>query len=500
MRFALLCLMGLWWLSGPCSQALTVYAQLPAAQSTSPLKLNQIERLLDIKFEDHLLAREIERRGLAFRLDEQTFERLEKRGLQPLAQQALRAHAEAQAYAAFSQEIADSAKRLALGRVYLREYPQGRNAHLVKTETHQLEFQLLTTTFQTLSLNLDNNKLNQFFQQGKAWLKESHEPEPTGMVLVWLALAAARGTLAGFNQELEQSQLWTNQAVSWLAREPFVSSRPELAGAARSQTLAELYRAQALYLLRQVNADSDQALILLGQAQQANPTGIGTQAITFWLQALARDYGHQRVTREVAGLEANTPEWQVACANLQGWRGKLVDDYTRVIALSTDPRERTLHEEASHALKKLLNAPNPCQAPAVRAEPQPPPQSSSAAQQRARKVKSESLKTKTIYISSKTVYLKSNQLEAALLKRAPFQSGEWRVIRNQKEADYIIEITLPFMSWNWTYEVLEPVSTALLAAGKVREATAGTATPRLAQELEQVFQRLRVTTPPTQEK
>ena len=500
MRFVQLCLMGLLWVGGLYAQPLFVYAQPPAGQPPSPLKLNQIERLLDIKFEDQLLAREIERRGLAFRLDEQTFDKLEKRGLQPLAQQALRAQADAQVYAAFSQETDDFAKRLALGRLYLRDYPQGRYAPLVRTETHRLEFELLTTTFQTLSPTLDSNKLNQFFQLGKAWLKEPHEPEPTGMVLVWLALAAARGTLAGLNQELEQSQLWTNQAVSWLAREPFVSSRPELAGAARSQILAELYRAQALYLLRQVNADPDQALVLLNTAQQSDPTGIGSQALTFWLQALARDYGHQRVTREVAGLEANTPEWQVACANLQGWRGKLVDDYTRVIALSADPRERSLHEEASHALKKLLNAPNPCQGPAVRDESRPSPQTSLPAQQRARKVRSESIKAKNIYISSKTVYLKSNQLEAVLLKRALFQSGEWRVIRNQKEADYIIEITLPFMSWNWTYEVLEPASSALMAAGKLREATAGAAIPRLAEELERVFQRLRVAAPSTQER
>ena len=44
-------------------------AAFQAQRKEPPLKLNQIERLLDLKFEDNLLAAEISQRGIAFRFE-----------------------------------------------------------------------------------------------------------------------------------------------------------------------------------------------------------------------------------------------------------------------------------------------------------------------------------------------------------------------------------------------------------------------------------------------
>src|SRR5436189_2145915 len=64
-------------------------AAFQAQQEKPPLKLNQIERLLALKFEDNLLAAEITQRGIAFRADTKTIEPLLRRGLGTQAQQAL---------------------------------------------------------------------------------------------------------------------------------------------------------------------------------------------------------------------------------------------------------------------------------------------------------------------------------------------------------------------------------------------------------------------------
>jgi hypothetical protein len=277
-----------------------------------------------------------------------------------------------------------------------------------------------------------------------------------------------------------------------LSRQPQGFVTKEFPPDLQLRSLAELYRAQALYLLRQQNPDPEQALLLLGRAVQADPAAVGQEPLTFWLQALARETGYQRQAQEAASRPANAPERQVVCARLEGIREKLVDDYTRVVALSADPKDRALHEEASAALKKLLNAPRPCaEPPPVNPEERAAPPPAPTPQQRARKVRPEAPKVRTIFIHSKTVYLKPNQLEAALLKRPEFQTGEWRIIRNQKEADYVVELSLPFLTWNWTYEVTQQATTALVGAGKVREATAGAAVPRLVAELLAVFKRLR---------
>src|SRR5205085_3512754 len=143
---------------------------------------------------------------------------------------------------------------------------------------------------------------------------------------------------------------------------------------------------------------------------------------------------------------------QAICAGLSGIRERLVEDYTRVVALSADAKGRSLQDEANLALKKLLNSPPPCTEPTANpTELKNPP--APATSKRARKVKPDEPKLRTIFISSKTTFLSPRLLEDALLKQPDFQNGGWRIIRNQKEADLVVEINLPFLSWNWTFEV-----------------------------------------------
>jgi hypothetical protein len=493
MRFPCLWLIGFLLLVHNLPQVVCAYSVRfhPLPQDAS-LKLNQIERLLDIQFEDALLAREIKRRGIAFKVDERLIERLLKRGLGTQAKLALWLHEETKAYAAFAQESSDLAKRLTLAQSFLKQYPQSEHAAFVGTEIKRLEYENLRAGFQTFSLAPDAHNLNQLIQTGQSFLLNMPESDQTGTVVTWLALATARGTLAGFYQNLEQGQNWAKQAINWLNRSTEAQDNKEFSAAHRLRSLAELHRAQALYLLRQPDPDPERGLLLLSRAVQAEPTGVGTEPLTFWLQAMVREISYQQQLKGFSNGEPSSPERRGACAKLIGIKELLVEDYTHVVTMSKGPKDQPLREEAAATLKKLLSASSPCDAPpGAPDKDRAAIQSAPIAQQRARKVKPDTPKLRTIFIQSKTVYLKPNQLEAALLKRPEFQSGDWRIIRNQKAADYVVEISLPFMTWNWSFEVTQPATTALLATGKVREATAGMAVPRLAEALHTILQQLR---------
>ena len=458
-----------------------------AYQTESPLKLNQIERLLEIKFEDELLAREISRRSVAFRLDERTLERLLKRGLGEQAHRALRQQEEGQAYSAFVTAVDDPFRRLLLGKTFLQQHPRSARAAEVRAVVARLELDAFNTNFQVFNNSPDAAKLQQLLQAGQAILGQQTDVATSLTVTTLLALATAKGTLEGFYQELDPGQAMVGQAIRLLRDEVAGGELRALQQELRVRALSELQRAQALYLLRQSNSDPEQVLLLLNTAIQSAPLTVGNEARTFWLQALAREQFYQRQLKDLSTLHANVRARQVICTLLEGIRTKLVEDYTRVIALSTEPKGKTLHEEAGAALKKLVNSPPPCSPTIAEVSPPPTPES-----QRARKVNNTIPKLKAIFIRSKTVYLKPNQLEAALLKRPAFQADEWRIIRNEKEADLVMEITLPFLSWNWTYEITQRANMTLLATGRVREATASTAVPRLVDEILVSLKQIRI--------
>lgn len=467
------------------------------SQQKAPLTLNQIERLLGIKFEDNLLAAEITQRGLAFKVDARIVEQLQRRGLGAQARQALLLQEERQAYTAFMAERADAAKQLALGREFLRLYPRSEHLPKIQAELRELEWEAFKADFQAFLRAPDALKLGQLLETGQALRKERNDPATSLIVTTYLAAATAKGALGNFFQDIERSQALAKTAIQLLEENPAADPLATLRQELREQYLGELYRAQALCLLRQANAEPEQALDYLDKAIQAGQTKVAREAMTYWLLALARDGGYQKKAQALLRPDLPASDRQARCAELAAVREKLVEDYTRVIALSAAAKGRSLYDEANLALKKLLNSPRPCAEPAnnstdlAEVKNPPPPVTS----RRARKVRGDEPKLRTIAIRSKTVYLNSGLLEAALLKQPDFQNNAWRIVRNQKEADLVVEISLPFLTWNWTYEVTQPATAALPAAlldtGKVREALAAQAVPRLAEKLSAVFKRLR---------
>jgi hypothetical protein len=466
-------------------------AAFQAKQKEPPLRLNQIERLLDLKFEDDLLAAEITQRGVAFKVDAKAIEQLQRRGLGAQARQALLQQEEQQAYAAFMAETADAARRLALGREFLRAYPRSEHLPRIQAELRGLELEAFKTRFQTFLIAPDALKLSQLLETGQALLKESDDSATVLPVTIYLATAAAKGALSNFFQDIARSQDLAKAAIRLLEEQPVADRLAALRQELREQYLGELYRAQALYLLRQINTEPELALNYLDKAIQVGQTNVAKEAMTYWLRTLARDGSYQKHAQALARPDLAAADRQTICAGLSEIREKLVEDYTRVVSLSADAKGRSLHDEANLALKKLLNKPHPCTQPTTNPAELAEAKNSPVTSRRARKVKPDEPKLRNVFINSKTLYLNPRLLEAALLKQPDFPNGAWRIVRNLKEADLVVEINLPFMTWNWTFEVTQPASSTLLATGKVREALASQAVPRLAEELNQVLKRLR---------
>jgi hypothetical protein len=90
---------------------------------------------------------------------------------------------------------------------------------------------------------------------------------------------------------------------------------------------------------------------------------------------------------------------------------------------------------------------------------------------------------RTIQVRSKTIFLGPKLLEDELLKQPDFQAFGLNFVPAGTEADLVVEVTLPFLSWTWTYVVTHQASKTQLANGKIREITAGLASPKLARDI-----------------
>jgi formylglycine-generating enzyme required for sulfatase activity len=101
---------------------------------------------------------------------------------------------------------------------------------------------------------------------------------------------------------------------------------------------------------------------------------------------------------------------------------------------------------------------------------------------------------KTIHIRSKTTFFREKLLEDELLKQPDFQSLGLMIVGDIKKADLVVDVTLPFLTWNFTYAVTHQASNTQLAKGRVRELTAGAASPRLAKDMVARLQALRTST------
>ncbi len=90
---------------------------------------------------------------------------------------------------------------------------------------------------------------------------------------------------------------------------------------------------------------------------------------------------------------------------------------------------------------------------------------------------------RTIFVESHTIYLKGNQLQDALYTRPEMKEWGIRIVDDRPAADVYIDVTRPFLTFDWVYKIIDNRSGAVLKTGKVVAWDGPIAAPQLAVEI-----------------
>ncbi len=332
-------------------------------QNDRPLTLSQIEQLLEIKFEDENIAREVRKLGIAFDLAPATIDRLLKLGMGAKTRQALMDQQVRADFTAYSTEK-DPARRLALGREFLQKHRQSSEAANVGGEIRKLEVEVFEAEFQKFSDNPDATGLDRVLMLGRDLLRRRPERATVVQVTSKLALATGRGMLGNFYSDLEQSREYANQALRLLEDTTSLADVDQTTyKKLRTESLSILYQCQGLYLLRQPSPDSEQAIAFLTKAALLKDGPSANDPITFWLRALARDLNFQKLSDEYRALpkyQRAGKQGQSLCSKITEIINQLILDYTQVVSLSSRRDSTQLKDEAIAAINSLATGERPC--------------------------------------------------------------------------------------------------------------------------------------------
>jgi tetratricopeptide (TPR) repeat protein len=128
-------------------------------------------------------------------------------------------------------------------------------------------------------------------------------------------------------------------------------------------------------------------------------------------------------------------------------------------------------------------APQPLAVPASASEPAPESNMPASEQEPVpKKTDPEDILRgfKSYYIKSDTIYLHQETLLNELQRRGAFSAWELTPTEDSKAADVVITITLPFLTWEWSYRMVYQPTGAELGKGKISAAVEKTAAPQLA--------------------
>jgi hypothetical protein len=345
--------------------ALFIIPVAPVALSSraiqdAPLTLKQIEQLIESRIDDEVIAREIGERGLAFRLSEETFEQLIKRGAGERTRHALMGQEERAAYAAYTDEKRDPAKRLALGKEFLRRHPRSEHAAEVESGNRRATLEVFDAAYNAFSANPAAASLDRLLATGREILSKGPDRAVAAHVTSQLAVATGRGMIGDFYTDLEKSQTYANQALDLLGE---TTPPPGMDAAEYARLRANIYQCQGLYLLRQPNPDAERAIDFLSKAARLKDSPSASDPNTYWLRALAYDLIYQRLIEKYQALPKGRrtgKQAQSLCAEITPIVDKLVEDYVRVASLSASSGPPRLHEEALAAIKSLSTTDRPC--------------------------------------------------------------------------------------------------------------------------------------------
>ena len=99
----------------------------------------------------------------------------------------------------------------------------------------------------------------------------------------------------------------------------------------------------------------------------------------------------------------------------------------------------------------------------------------------------------TYYVKSGTMYLHRDVMQKALEQRPEFAAWHLKPGDDPGSSDLIMEITLPFLSWEWNYKVVDRLTNHVVGTGKVKALEQHQASTLLAAEITKKIQSVRGT-------
>ncbi len=90
---------------------------------------------------------------------------------------------------------------------------------------------------------------------------------------------------------------------------------------------------------------------------------------------------------------------------------------------------------------------------------------------------------RTIFAESHTIWMKGNLLQDALYVRAELREWGIRVVDDRSAAEIYVDVTRPFLTWDWVYKMVNPRTGTVLGTGKITALDGQAAAPQLVMEI-----------------
>jgi len=87
---------------------------------------------------------------------------------------------------------------------------------------------------------------------------------------------------------------------------------------------------------------------------------------------------------------------------------------------------------------------------------------------------------RSIFVESHTIWMKGNLLQDALYTRPEMREWGIRIVDDRNGADIYIDVTRPFLTYDWIFKMLNPKTGTVLGTGKVTAIDGPAAAQRLA--------------------
>jgi len=104
---------------------------------------------------------------------------------------------------------------------------------------------------------------------------------------------------------------------------------------------------------------------------------------------------------------------------------------------------------------------------------------------------------KSIFVESHTIWMKGNLLQDALYVRPEIREWGLRIVDDRKGADIYIDVTRPFLTYDWIFKMISPRTGMVLGEGKVTAIDGPAAAQRVAIDIVNRLRSVRPSPPPT---